>query len=76
MTPDARQDELLKRYLRKVFFYRETYEEVYDHMLSALQVQPAGIPFEAAVNNIICNDFGGHNNLLVMERNCKKSDGS
>jgi hypothetical protein len=73
MKLDARQDELLKHYLRKVFLYRETYEEVYDHMISALQERPYTQSFQDAVNDIIRRDFGGHNNLISMEKNCKKA---
>jgi hypothetical protein len=73
MKLDARQDELLKHYLRKVFLYRETYEEVYDHIISALQHQPDAGSFERQVNTIIHDDFGGHNNLVRMEANAKKA---
>ncbi|UOE48162.1 hypothetical protein MTO98_27495 [Mucilaginibacter sp. SMC90] len=73
MKPDARQDELLKYYLRKVFIYRETYEEVYDHIISALQNKPGDYSFETAVNQIIHVDFGGHNRLISLERDCKKA---
>lgn len=73
MKPDARQDELLKHYLRKAFLYRETYEEIYDHILSALQSRPNSISFEKAVNDIIVEDFGGHNRLVNLERDCKKA---
>ncbi len=73
MKLDARQDELLKHYLRKVFLYRETYEEVYDHMVSALQERPYTGSFQDAVNDIIRRDFGGHSNLIVMEKSCKKA---
>ncbi len=68
MKLDARQDELLKHYLRKVFLYRETYEEVYDHMISALEERPYTVSFQYAVNDIIRRDFGGHNNLSVIAK--------
>lgn len=73
MTPNTRQDEDLKTYLRKAFLYRETYEEVYDHIISALQNQADGISFENAVNDIIRNDFGGHQNLVNIEANSKRA---
>ncbi|WP_184542631.1 hypothetical protein [Mucilaginibacter sp. FT3.2] len=75
MKPDTRQDELLKHYLSKVFLYRETYEEVYDHVISALHELPATQSFQDTVNDIISRDFGGHNNLITMENNCKKAMG-
>ena len=37
MTPTNQQQQWLKDYLRAVLTYRETYEEVYDHVLLALE---------------------------------------
>ncbi len=73
MIVNTTQDNELKAYLREVFLYRETYEEVYDHIISALQERPYTQLFQNAVNDIIRRDFGGHNNLIDMERNCKKA---
>jgi hypothetical protein len=71
MTPTSNQDKELRTYLRKVFVYRETYEEVYDHIISAVNEKPEDISFEQAVNNVINEDFGGHKNLVNIEANSK-----
>jgi hypothetical protein len=68
MKPDQRQLKVLADYLHKTLSYRETYEEIYDHILTALEHQPDGVRFEDAVNNIICNDFGSPGNLLKIEK--------
>jgi uncharacterized membrane protein len=73
MKPDARQDDLLKQYLRKAFIYREIYEEVYDHIISALDSRTPAASFQSVVNDIIRDDFGGHDQLIKLERNCKKA---
>lgn len=68
MKPDSRQIKILQDYLHKTLTYRESYEEIYDHILSALEHQPADISFQDAINVIIINDFGGHRNLLKVEK--------
>jgi hypothetical protein len=73
MKPDSRQIKMLQEYLNKTLTYRETYEEVYDHILSALECQPGNIIFEDAINHIINNDFGGPENLLKIEKANKKA---
>lgn len=70
-TPE--QVEQLRKYLRKELKYRETSEEVYDHILTALQEQFSAISFEQAVNDLIKADFGGGEGLLEMEKQCYKS---
>ena len=68
MKPTEQQLKVLQEYLHKTLNYRETYEEIYDHILSALEFQPGAISFQDAVNAIILNDFGGHENLLKVEK--------
>jgi len=73
MKPTIEQETMLKDYLRKAFLYRETYAEVYDHILSAVNHQKNDdLSFEEAVNQIICEDFGGHKQLALMENKAKK----
>jgi hypothetical protein len=72
MKPNQQQKQQLQEYLRKGLKYRETYEEVYDHILTVLESKPVGIPFAGTVNAIIREDFGGSNNLWVVENNCRK----
>lgn len=71
MTPDQQQQQWLKQYLRSVLKYHETYEEIYDHILLALENRPKDNFFESTVNSIINDDFGGINGLFKMEKNCK-----
>lgn len=67
MKPTAEQDILLKKYLREVLLYRETYEEVYDHILTALEHGNYTGTLEEAVNQILRDDFGGYDQLRKME---------
>ena len=73
MTPTPEQKHWLKDYLYKTMQYRETYEEVYDHVLLALENHSGEKYFETAVLNILKNDFGGNNGLLELEENCRQS---
>nr|WP_067058207.1 hypothetical protein [Mucilaginibacter sp. L294] len=68
MKPTEQQLKVVQDYLHKTLTYRETYEEIYDHILSAVEHQPNNILFEDAINNIIRNDFGSHENLLKIEK--------
>jgi hypothetical protein len=61
----------LKDYLNQVMEYRETFEEVYDHILLSLNHEPEEQHFETAVSNIIERDFGGYNGLLAHEMQCR-----
>ena len=67
MKPTAEQDILLKAYLREVLRYRDTYEEVYDHVLTALAHNTYSGTMEEAVNQILRVDFGGYDQLRKME---------
>lgn len=72
MKTTLQQEEILRKYLRKVLLYRETYEEVYDHILTALQQKPQHVSFQDSVNQIIKDDFGGGRGLIKMEKKCYK----
>jgi hypothetical protein len=61
------QQEFIKKNLRDNLRYRETYEELYDHILTALDHTPEGLSFENTVNKIINDDFGGFNGLAMIE---------
>jgi hypothetical protein len=73
MTPTPDQKQWLKDYLRKVMVYRETYEEVYDHMLLAIENHPEQQYFATTVLDILDKDFGGSNGLLALEENCRQA---
>jgi len=68
MKPTLQQTQLLKKYLRDTLDYRETYEEIYDHILSAVENNMADVSFEEAVNTIINSDFGGAKGLAKIEK--------
>ena len=68
MKPDAKQLKILQDYLHETLTYREAYEEVYDHILTALEHQSDHISYQDAINNIIRNDFGSPENLLKIEK--------
>lgn len=73
MKPDARQIQTLKDYLHQTLVYREAYEEIYDHILSALEHQENNITYQEAINNIIRDDFGSPKNLLNIEKEIKNA---
>jgi hypothetical protein len=72
MKPNDQQIQWLREYLRAVLKYRETYEEVYDHILAALDKKQEQSFFETVVSEIINEDFGGNNGLMQLEENCKR----
>jgi hypothetical protein len=71
MKPTTEQDILLRKYLRETLRYRETYEEVYDHVLTALEHNAYTGTLEDAVNQILRDDFGGYDQLRKMEYKAK-----
>jgi hypothetical protein len=71
MKPTLPQKKWLRDYLQTVMKYRETYEEVYDHMLLAIEDEPEHEFFETTVANVINRDFGGTDGLYELEDNCK-----
>jgi hypothetical protein len=73
MKPTSEQKQRLKDYLNKVMLYRETYEEVYDHMLLAIENHPEQECFTSAMVNILESDFGGSCGLGELERNCLRT---
>ncbi|MES2376152.1 MAG: hypothetical protein V4553_06230 [Bacteroidota bacterium] len=71
MKPTKQEKQWLKDYLYQTMEYRETYEEVYDHILLALENEPRPEFFEGSVMKIITDDFGSNNALYELERSCK-----
>jgi len=66
------QKQQLQQYLWKGLLYKETYEEVYDHIITALENKADNIPFQDAVNAIIREDFGAAENLNALESTRRK----
>lgn len=73
MKITALQIKALQDYLHETLVYREAYEEIYDHILTALEHQPDNMTYQDAINNIIRNDFGDPKNLLKVERGIKEA---
>jgi len=72
MTPTPQEKQWLRDYLYQTMQYRETFEEVYDHVLLALEDEPKQEFFETAVMNIIERDFGTYG-LQALEENCRQA---
>jgi hypothetical protein len=61
------QQEYIKDKLLGRFKCRETYEELYDHVITALEAIPEDAPFFDAVNNVIENELGGAKTIRSIE---------
>jgi hypothetical protein len=70
MIITAQQQEELRIILSDYTKYKETYSEVYDHVLSALEEQNDSLDtsFEQKVHEVLDADFGGLSQLPVMEK--------
>lgn len=73
MKLSPEQQKFLNDYLRKNLKYRETYSELYDHVLSALETKPQTMNFQDAVEGVIKEDFGGYNGMALIESRYKKA---
>ncbi len=67
MNLTEKQLALLQETLSDRLKYSETYDEVYDHVLTALEDIDDSIPLGGAVNTIMLNDFGGFKGLRKIE---------
>ncbi|MBW4890833.1 hypothetical protein KXQ82_13965 [Mucilaginibacter sp. HMF5004] len=63
---------LLKKLLTDVVLYQETFEEVYDHVVTALQERVVDGNLYTEAYKILEEDFGGYHGVAQMER-CRKS---
>ncbi|MES2484544.1 MAG: hypothetical protein V4581_01150 [Bacteroidota bacterium] len=67
MKPNAEQQQFIVKRLRDTLTVRETYNEVYDHILCALEEMPDEIPFDAAMQQIWEHDLGGKKGIRAMQ---------
>ncbi|MES2426736.1 MAG: hypothetical protein V4560_07160 [Bacteroidota bacterium] len=67
MQPNQEQQEFISKRLRSVLKYKDTYEEVYDHILTALEIVPDDGHFFNTVDNIITNELGGAKGIKRIE---------
>jgi len=62
------QEELIGQLLRRYVKYRDTYNEVYDHVLSSLDAMPDDVRFADALRDIVENELGGAKGLKALEK--------
>ena len=68
MKLTAEQLKTLQDTLKEGVTYRETYEEVYDHILTALEHRDNSLSLAKTLNNIMQSDFGGFKGLRSIEK--------
>ncbi len=68
MILTSSQKQVLGKYLNNVLVYKETYNEMYDHIASGLQNAPQNERFEQSMHNYINAEFGGTKGLKVIEK--------
>lgn len=73
MKPNQEQLTTIENILGDVSKYRETYEELYDHILSALDAVPDDEPFVDALYHIVENELGGGRGIGKMEEKYRKA---
>jgi hypothetical protein len=61
------QQESIENLLGSITKYHETYEELYDHIISALETVPDDTPFAGALYNIVENELGGKPGINKIE---------
>ena len=62
----------LNEFLNNELIYRETYNEMQDHILSALEQYPDHASFQSAFHNIINTQFKGTAGLRSIDRQFKR----
>jgi hypothetical protein len=72
MKPSQEQLTAIEDILGNASKYRETYEELYDHILSALETVPDDVPFIGALYNIVENGLGGKSGISLIEEKYRK----
>lgn len=72
MKPTKEEIKYLNEFLDMELVYRETYDEMQDHLLSALQQYPDNVDFETALHEIIDTQFGGAAGLRAIDRQYQK----
>jgi hypothetical protein len=64
--------KFINEFLNNELVYRETYNELQDHILSALEQYPANVTFESAFHDIINTQFKGTAGLRAIDRQYRK----
>jgi hypothetical protein len=68
MNLTASQHQILKDYLDKELTYKETYNELYDHISSGLENTAEGCSFEQTLKTYVIREFGGTHGLHTIEK--------
>lgn len=68
MSLTPAQQRILRAYLDKELTYKETYNELYDHISSGLETSPESSSFEVALKTYVAREFGGPNGLHLIEK--------
>lgn len=61
------QKQLLEKYISNVVLYKETYEEIYDHVLTALEGRDGIENLQRRTHQLIDDDFGGYAGIAKLE---------
>lgn len=72
MKPNTEQLESIKNILGSVTNYRETYAELYDHILTALDAIPDNDSVPQALYHIVEVELGGKKGIAKIEATYKK----
>jgi len=73
MKPNQEQLGVIQDILGSVTNYKETYSELYDHILTALDALPDNTPFGSALHHIVEHELGGKKGITRIETNYKKA---
>lgn len=68
MKIDQEQRGFIKARLQSLTYVQETYDELYDHVLTALEAVAGDAPFANTVYQIIEHDLGGKRSIRAMQR--------
>ncbi|MEO6521508.1 MAG: hypothetical protein ABIN91_07520 [Mucilaginibacter sp.] len=73
MKLDNQQKTAIQQNLIKFVKYQETYQEIYDHILTSLETMDTIPNVQIAYTHILENDFGGIKGIEIMEKIGKKA---
>jgi hypothetical protein len=73
MKPNQQELEIIEDLLGSATKYRETYEELYDHILSALETTPNQVLFDDALYHIVEHELGGKAGIIKIEAKYSKA---
>jgi hypothetical protein len=72
MKPTLDQQQFIHKHLSSLLKYKDTYDEVYDHVLTALELLPNDERFFSTVDNILETELGGTQGIKLIERKYRR----